>query len=73
LYEKSEADEFFEELERFISTDEYGDSDTDSGRNTRNYERQTASLSYVGITNDKFTETVKDEHQEKSPGFGDFF
>ncbi|KAE9543967.1 hypothetical protein AGLY_001656 [Aphis glycines] len=73
VYQKSEADQFFEELEKFIITHEYGDSDTDNNRNTGNHERRTTSSNYVGITDDEFIEMCQDEHRQKSPGFGDFF
>jgi len=71
LFQKSEADEFFEELEKFISTDEYGDSDTDGA--TRTFEGRTTRTYDVGFTNHQFTQVGEDEHREKSPGFGDFF
>jgi len=72
VFEKSETDEFFEELEKFISTsDDYGDSDTDG--TTGNVERRATPSNDVGITNNQIAELGQDEHREKSPGFEDFF
>ncbi|KAE9526941.1 hypothetical protein AGLY_013589 [Aphis glycines] len=72
LFKKTETDEFFEELEKFISaSDDYGDSDTD-GTNG-NYKRRTTSPDNVGFTNDKTIELGENKYREKSPRFGDFF
>ncbi|XP_060843690.1 uncharacterized protein LOC132923751 [Rhopalosiphum padi] len=72
VFEKSETDEFFEELEKFISaSDDYGDSDTDG--TSRSFERRATPSHDVGIANNKIVELGQDEHREKSPGFGDFF
>jgi len=73
LYEKTETDEFFEELEKFISTDEYGDSDTDSSGHSGDDERRAKKSYNVGIAHDKYDQVGENEYREKSPGFGDFF
>jgi len=73
LYEKTETDEFFEELEKFISTDEYGNSDTDSTGHSGDDERRAKKSYNVGIAHDKFDQVGENEYREKSPGFRDFF
>jgi len=74
LYEKSETDKFFEELEKCITVDEFGDSDTNANGNTDRYnERRTTTVENVRVTDGELNEMVENEYREKSPGFEDFF
>ncbi|KAF0715754.1 SF3 helicase domain-containing protein, partial [Aphis craccivora] len=69
LYEKSETDEFFDELEKFICpSNDYGDSDTDGTD-----ERRGKTSNNVRTAYGEAHELGENEYREKSPGFGDFF